>query len=56
VIYTGNGVSDFAPASKAYHTFATDDLLTHCEEAKVSCTPFNDFNDVVRGLEALSLA
>ena len=55
VIYAGNGVSDFAPASEAYHTFATDDLLAHCLEAKVSCTPFDDFNDIIRGLEALDL-
>lgn len=55
VIYAGNGASDLAPASKAYHTFAVDDLLAQCEEAKVNCTPFRDFNDIVRGLESLSL-
>jgi 2-hydroxy-3-keto-5-methylthiopentenyl-1-phosphate phosphatase len=55
VIYAGNGASDFAPASEAYHTFAVDDLLAQCEEAKVNCTPFRDFNDIVRGLESLSL-
>jgi 2-hydroxy-3-keto-5-methylthiopentenyl-1-phosphate phosphatase len=53
VVYVGNGASDISPARQCHHVFATGDLLTHCEQANLSCTPFTDFNDVVRVLEAL---
>lgn len=55
VIYVGNGTSDIYPARQASHVFATADLLTKCREEKLECTPFNDFFDVIRGLEALML-
>jgi 2-hydroxy-3-keto-5-methylthiopentenyl-1-phosphate phosphatase len=55
VIYAGNGFSDIAPARKADHVFATSELLTACQEMNIACTPFNDLNDVVRGLESLSV-
>ena len=55
VIYAGNGVSDIYPARRAYHTFATADLLERCKETGLNCTPFNDLNDVVCGLELLGL-
>ena len=55
VVYVGNGISDIHPAKQALHVFATGDLLELCWETKMKCTPFNDFNDVVRVLEALSL-
>jgi len=54
VIYAGNGFSDIAPARKADHVFATSELLTACKEMNIACTPFNDLDDVVRGLESLS--
>ena len=53
VVYIGNGISDFPPAKQAHHIFATGDLLTYCKEKNLSCTPFDDLNDVVRGLELL---
>jgi 2-hydroxy-3-keto-5-methylthiopentenyl-1-phosphate phosphatase len=53
VVYVGNGASDFPPARQAHHVFAIDDLLASCEETNLNCTPFNDLNDVVRGLELL---
>lgn len=53
VIYVGNGLSDIAPARLAHRIFARDALLNSCKEANLNHTPFNDFNDVVRGLELL---
>ncbi len=53
VVYVGNGVSDFYPARRAHHVFATGDLLGRCQEMELSCTPFDDLNDVVRGLHLL---
>ncbi len=51
VIYAGNGFSDIAPASQAYHVFATGELLTACKQKNLSYTPFNDLKDIVAGLE-----
>ena len=56
VVYLGNGASDIYPARQASQVFATGDLLPRCREEKLECTPFNDFYDVVRGLEALSFS
>ena len=53
VIYIGNGVSDIFPSRRAIRVFATGDLLRRCREEKLECMPFNDLNDVVRGLETL---
>ena len=55
IIYAGNGASDISAAREAYHIFATGDLLAYCKEMNISCTPFNDLNDVVKGLESLPL-
>ena len=54
IIYAGNGTSDFPAAKQCHHIFATDSLLKHCQEANLECTAFNDFNEVIRGLELLS--
>lgn len=51
--YVGNGPSDIAPATHAQHVFARDGMLDGCREIGLECTPFNDLNDVVRGLESL---
>ncbi len=51
VVYAGNGASDFSPAKQCYHVFATGDLLDCCKQSNFSCTPFVDFNEVVRVLE-----
>jgi 2-hydroxy-3-keto-5-methylthiopentenyl-1-phosphate phosphatase len=55
IVYVGNGLSDLYPARLASHVFATGDLLRRCRETKLECTPFSDLNDVVSGLEVLSL-
>jgi 2-hydroxy-3-keto-5-methylthiopentenyl-1-phosphate phosphatase len=56
VVYIGNGISDIHPARQSIHVFATGDLLELCRETELECTPFNDFNEVIRGLEALALS
>ena len=56
VVYVGNGVSDIYPARRAHHIFATGDLLDLCRKTSLDCMPFNDLNDVVRGLELLPLS
>jgi len=53
IVYVGNGASDFPPAKKCHHVFATGDLLSVCKKENVECTPFNDLIDIVRGLEFL---
>jgi 2-hydroxy-3-keto-5-methylthiopentenyl-1-phosphate phosphatase len=53
IIYVGNGASDASSAKLADHVFATGPLLVHCQETRLNCTPFNDLNDVVKGLELL---
>ena len=55
VIYVGNGFSDVQSARLAYHVFARDELLDHCQQIKLGCTTFNDFNDVVSGLKNLNV-
>jgi len=41
------------PARRAHHVFATADLLDCCQETNLDCVPFDDLNDVVRGLGLL---
>ena len=54
VVYIGDGYSDIIPASLTDYVFARDDLLAHCQEKSLAkCTPFNDLNDVVKGLKLL---
>jgi 2-hydroxy-3-keto-5-methylthiopentenyl-1-phosphate phosphatase len=53
VIYIGNGVSDFPGARKSHYVLATGTLLTRCRQAKLNCTPFSDFHEVVSVLERL---
>jgi len=53
VVYVGNGLSDISAAQHANHIFARAELLDHCKRANLDCTPFTNFNDVVRGLELL---
>jgi len=54
VIYIGDGYSDIIPASLADHVFARDDLLTDCRKKDCKYTPFDDLNDVVKGLGSLA--
>jgi 2-hydroxy-3-keto-5-methylthiopentenyl-1-phosphate phosphatase len=56
IVYIGDGASDFLPARKCHYVFATGTagtLLTRCRQAKLDCTPFSDFNEVVKVLERL---
>ena len=53
VVYVGDGSSDMVPASQADYIFARDNLLARCNEKKLGCVPFNDFNDVIKGVELL---
>lgn len=53
VAYVGNGPSDINPASLSQHIFARDGLLDYCKENNLPCQPFNDFRDVIKGLESL---
>ncbi len=53
VACVGNGPSDIFPAALAQHVFARDGLLNSCREKKLECQPFEDLNDVVKGLELL---
>jgi 2-hydroxy-3-keto-5-methylthiopentenyl-1-phosphate phosphatase len=53
IVYIGNGWSDIFPAQIAEHIFACDELLTLCREKTLAVVPFEDFNDVRRGLVPL---
>ena len=53
VIYVGNGASDISPAVHAHHIFARGELLNYCREMNLNCKPFDDLNDITRGLESL---
>ena len=56
VVYVGDGLSDIYPARQAIYVFAIGALLKRCRETRLECIPFNDLNDVVRGLETLPLS
>jgi 2-hydroxy-3-keto-5-methylthiopentenyl-1-phosphate phosphatase len=53
VVCIGNGPSDYFPAALSQHVFARDGLADICKAKKLKCQPFEDLNDVVRGLEKL---
>ena len=53
IIYIGNGDSDIPSSRMAQHVFATGQLLEYYKGKSLDCTPFNDFNDVVKELELL---
>lgn len=53
MVYIGNGDSDFSPAQRCHHIFATDTLLECCRQANRDCVPFVDFHDVIRAMERL---
>jgi 2-hydroxy-3-keto-5-methylthiopentenyl-1-phosphate phosphatase len=53
IVYVGNGTSDFPPAKLCHYIFATGDLLPVCRKENAQCTAFDDFNEIVRGLELL---
>jgi len=53
VAYIGDGYSDIMPARLSNYVFARDDLLAHYQQNGLKCMPFNDLNDVVKGLEGI---
>ena len=53
ILYMGNGTSDLAPARQCHHIFATGNLLAHCRQTNLDCTPFTNFHQVVKVLELL---
>ncbi|HUT96814.1 MAG TPA: MtnX-like HAD-IB family phosphatase [Dehalococcoidales bacterium] len=53
VVCLGNGPSDYFPAALSQHVFARDGLMDICKAKKLKCQPFDDLNDIVRGLGAL---
>lgn len=53
VIYMGNGDSDVAPAKYAHHVFATGELLAYCRENNLNYKPFENFIDIVSGIDLL---
>ena len=53
IIYLGNGTSDLSPARQCHYIFATGNLLTHCKQTNLDCTPFTDFHQVIKALEHL---
>ena len=53
VIYMGNGDSDVAPAKYAHYVFSTGELLAYCRENNLNYKPFENFIDVVRGIDFL---
>jgi 2-hydroxy-3-keto-5-methylthiopentenyl-1-phosphate phosphatase len=53
VVYVGNGPSDMSPAAQAHYVFAREGLLDRCRETNLKCNPFDDLNDIVKGLESL---
>jgi len=55
VVYVGNGNSDIYSARRCRHIFATDELLKRCRREGLACLPFDDFFDVIRGLETLDV-
>lgn len=52
VIYLGDGRSDVLPASKCHHVFATGSMIEYCNSEKLSCTPFTDFNQVIKVMDS----
>jgi 2-hydroxy-3-keto-5-methylthiopentenyl-1-phosphate phosphatase len=54
VIYMGNGDSDIYPSRLANHVFATEQLLKRCRTENLVCIPFNDFFEVIKGLESIT--
>ena len=53
ILYIGNGESDFLPAQQCHHIFATGNLLECCKQSDIACTPFQDFYEVVSGMQLL---
>jgi 2-hydroxy-3-keto-5-methylthiopentenyl-1-phosphate phosphatase len=53
VVYVGDGRNDLCPARRSDDVFARDELLRLCQEESILFHPFDDFTDVMTGLERL---
>ncbi len=53
VAYIGDGFPDFPAARRSDFIFARGNLANKCSENKVSYIPFEDFYDVMAGLERI---
>lgn len=51
--YIGDGNSDKESAQYCDYIFAKDGLLKFCEKERISFSPFNDFNDVIKKIDVL---
>jgi 2,3-diketo-5-methylthio-1-phosphopentane phosphatase len=51
VIYLGDGRSDLLPAQKSHYVFATGSMVEYCRNAKLLCTAFNDFHQVIKEMD-----
>ena len=53
VISIGNGASDIPTARLSHFAFATEPMLTLCRDMKVDCLPFENLDDIIKGLETI---
>jgi 2-hydroxy-3-keto-5-methylthiopentenyl-1-phosphate phosphatase len=53
IVYVGDGRNDLCPARRSDDVFARDELLRLCQEESIPFNRFDDFNDVMAGLERL---
>lgn len=53
IVYIGNGASDVPPSRLACHVFATGDMLNVYKAKGLDCTPFDNFSEVIKGLERI---
>jgi 2-hydroxy-3-keto-5-methylthiopentenyl-1-phosphate phosphatase len=53
VISIGNGASDIPAAKLAHYTFATEPMLSLCRETGLDCLPFENLDDIIKGLETI---
>lgn len=56
VVLIGDGKSDACLAARADIVFAKSSLLRHCQEQAIPHTPFEDFSDILRIVQAWSPA
>ena len=54
IVYVGDGRSDYCPASIADQVFARSHLARICQENGTPFHEFEDFSDVIRGLDGLT--
>jgi 2-hydroxy-3-keto-5-methylthiopentenyl-1-phosphate phosphatase len=54
VVCIGDSVTDVPVARRAHYVFATDALKKFCERENIKYFPFDDFYDVINGLESIT--